>query len=91
MRRDPEIPGTTNGEWAFERVGDNDVDALWVVGIACDADVSGAGTCQHLIDVFEQGMADAAIVASMIHTGQYSIEQIKRQLTAAGVLVRQKW
>ena len=48
VRRDPEIPGTTNGEWAFERVSDNDVDALWVVGIACDADVSGAGTCQLL-------------------------------------------
>jgi len=51
----------------------------------------GAGTPQHLIDVFKQGAADAAIIASMIHTGEYSIKQIKDELVEAGVAIRRKW
>jgi imidazole glycerol-phosphate synthase subunit HisF len=51
----------------------------------------GAGNCRHLIDVFTAGQADAAIVASMIHTGEYSIRQIKDELIAAGLPIRKKW
>lgn len=51
----------------------------------------GAGTPQHLIDVFLHAHADAAIVASMIHTGEYTIAQIKEELAAAGIPVRRKW
>jgi len=51
----------------------------------------GAGTPQHLIDVFSDGQADAAIIASMIHTGEYTIAQIKDDLVKAGVPVRRKW
>ena len=51
----------------------------------------GAGTPQHLIDVFNEGAADAAIIASMIHTGEYTIRQIKDELVAAGVAIRRKW
>lgn len=51
----------------------------------------GAGTPQHLIDVFRQGCADAAIIASMIHTGEYTIAQIKTELVAAGVPTRERW
>lgn len=51
----------------------------------------GAGTPQHLIDVFNAGQADAAIIASMIHIGEYSIAQIKNELVAAGVPIRKKW
>jgi len=51
----------------------------------------GAGTPRHLIDVFREGMADAAIIASMIHTGEYTIARIKEELAAAGVPVRRKW
>jgi cyclase len=51
----------------------------------------GAGVPQHLVDVFVQAQADAAIVASMTHTGQYTIAQIKAELVAAGVPVRRKW
>lgn len=51
----------------------------------------GAGTPQHLIDVFTSGQADAAIIASMIHTGEYTIRQIKDELVAAGVAIRKKW
>ncbi|MCE5324459.1 imidazole glycerol phosphate synthase subunit HisF [bacterium] len=51
----------------------------------------GAGTPQHLIDVFNKGAADAAIIASMIHTGEYTIRQIKDKLVKAGIPTREKW
>jgi cyclase len=51
----------------------------------------GAGTSEHLVEVFRDGMADAAIIASMIHTGQYTIKQIKDNLITAGIPVRKKW
>jgi len=51
----------------------------------------GAGTPQHLVDVFTKACADAAIVASMTHTGHYTIGQIKDELARAGVPVRKKW
>jgi cyclase len=51
----------------------------------------GAGNTQHLVDVFMQARADAAIVAGMLHTNDYTIPQIKRELNEAGVPVRMKW
>jgi len=48
----------------------------------------GGGTPEHLREVFVEGKADAAIVASMIHFGTYSISQIKRYLHENGVVVR---
>jgi cyclase len=51
----------------------------------------GAGNPQHLADVFTKGKADAAIIASMIHTGEYTIRQIKDYLIAADLPIRKKW
>jgi cyclase len=51
----------------------------------------GGGTYQHLIDVFTKGKADAAIIASMIHTKMFTIKQIKDKLIAAGIPIRRKW
>lgn len=51
----------------------------------------GAGTPQHLVDVFEQAGADAAIIAGMVHTGDYTIPQIKDALIRAGIPIRQIW
>ena len=51
----------------------------------------GAGKPKHLADVLKQGRADAALIASMVHYGDYTIPQIKDDLTAAGVDVRQTW
>jgi cyclase len=51
----------------------------------------GAGTPAHLIDVFRQSHADAAIIAGMIHTGEYTVPQIKREIAAAGLPVRMTW
>ncbi len=51
----------------------------------------GAGTVQHLIDVFTRADANAAIIASMIHTGEYTIRQLKDELIAAKIPIRKKW
>jgi len=48
----------------------------------------GAGRPEHLLDVFQNGKADAALVASMVHYGDWSIAQIKDFLRRSGVPVR---
>jgi len=48
----------------------------------------GAGTPEHLRAVLQEGKADAALVASMVHYGTYTVPQIKDSLRAAGVPVR---
>lgn len=51
----------------------------------------GAGDIGHIHDVLAQGMADAALVASITHYGTYTIRQIKDELSAKGVKVRMSW
>ncbi len=51
----------------------------------------GAGTPQHLVEVFTDGKADAAIIASMVHSGLYTIQQIKDDLIKANIPVRKNW
>ena len=48
----------------------------------------GGGTPQHLADILTEGKADAALIASMVHSGQYTIPQIKQELSKAGIAVR---
>lgn len=48
----------------------------------------GAGTPRHVLEVLRDGRADAALVASMVHFGTYTIDQIKREVSAGGVAVR---
>ena len=48
----------------------------------------GAGETVHLVDVLTKGEADAALVASMVHFGGYTVPGIKDDLAAAGVRIR---
>ena len=48
----------------------------------------GAGRPEHVVEVFQRANADAAIVAGMIHTGDYSIGDIKAAMEAAGLPTR---
>ncbi len=48
----------------------------------------GAGKPSHIVDVLETGHADAALVAGILHDGQMTVMEIKRQLADAGVRVR---
>ena len=51
----------------------------------------GAGTPEHLYQVLTQGRADAALIASMVHYGTYTIAQIKEYLDERGIAVRLAW
>ncbi len=51
----------------------------------------GAGNIGHIRDVLTRGRADAALVASIVHYGTYTIREIKESLHAAGVKVRRSW
>ena len=48
----------------------------------------GGGTPDHLYDVLTQGKADAALVASMLHYGVYTVGEIKQDLAARGLNIR---
>ena len=48
----------------------------------------GGGTPQHLADVLTDGKADAALVASMVHNGTYTVGQIKEELAKDGIPMR---
>ena len=48
----------------------------------------GAGRPEHLEDVFKNGNADAALIASMVHYGDYTVQGIKEYLASAGVPMR---
>jgi cyclase len=51
----------------------------------------GAGVPEHLYDVLTRGRADAALIASMIHYGTYTIGGIKDYLHERGIPVRLAW
>ena len=48
----------------------------------------GAGTPAHMAAVLTEGRADAALIASMVHSGDYTTGSIKEALDKAGVPVR---
>ncbi len=48
----------------------------------------GAGEPAHLADVFTAGHADAALIASMVHYGDYRIGEIKEYLATRDIPVR---
>jgi cyclase len=50
----------------------------------------GAGTLEHLREALTEGKADAALVASIFHYGEFRIPQAKEYLAARGVPVRLK-
>jgi cyclase len=51
----------------------------------------GAGKPEHLRDALTTGKADAALVASMVHFGDYSVSGLKQYLHDAGVKMRMSW
>jgi cyclase len=48
----------------------------------------GAGKPEHLAEVFREAKADAALIASMVHYGDYRISEIKGYLRGEGIPVR---
>ncbi|MXY48731.1 MAG: imidazole glycerol phosphate synthase subunit HisF [Gemmatimonadetes bacterium] len=48
----------------------------------------GGGRPEHLYDALTEGGADAALVASMLHYGHYSVDSIKHHLHDRGLKIR---
>ncbi len=51
----------------------------------------GAGLPEHLYDVLTDGKADAALVASMVHYGEYRVSELKQNLHKRGLKIRMSW
>ena len=48
----------------------------------------GAGAAQHFAEVFQSANADAALAASVFHSGEIAIPDLRRRLRAQGIEVR---
>jgi len=51
----------------------------------------GAGNPEHLLDVLTEGLADAALIASIVHYRTHTIQDLKSYLNGNGVKVRTQW
>lgn len=51
----------------------------------------GAGKPEHMAEALTQGLASAALIASIVHYGEYTIRGIKDTLASRGIKVRQVW
>lgn len=51
----------------------------------------GAGSPEHMADAFTQAGASAALIASIVHYGEYTIPQIKQHIATKGVKMRMVW
>jgi cyclase len=51
----------------------------------------GAGSPQHMADAFTKAKASAALIASIVHYGEYTIRQLKEHIAAQGVPMRMVW
>ncbi len=48
----------------------------------------GGGTPEHLADALTKGKVDAALIATMVHSGKYTVESIKKDLQKMDIPVR---
>ena len=51
----------------------------------------GAGKPEHIFEVLTEGKADAALIASMVHYGDYSVRGLKEWLQSMGIKVRVRY
>jgi cyclase len=51
----------------------------------------GAGHPQHMVDAVSMGGAGAALIASIVHYGEWTLPQIKKYMHNKGVMVRADW
>jgi imidazole glycerol-phosphate synthase subunit HisF len=51
----------------------------------------GAGKPEHLYDALTEGHADAALVASIVHYGEYTCRQLKEYLHGRGIKMRMNY
>ncbi len=68
-----------------------DIEQLCAVRRICRVPLvasGGAGAMEHFREVFERAQVDAALAASVFHTGVIAVHELKRELAAAGIPIR---
>ena len=68
-----------------------DIEQLKAMRAICDVPLvasGGAGAVAHFVDAFREADVDAALAASVFHSGAIAIPDLKRDLRAAGIEVR---
>jgi cyclase len=68
-----------------------DIVQLRAIRAACRVPLvasGGAGNPEHFVEVFRTGRADAALAASVFHSGDIAIPYLKRYLRSADIEVR---
>lgn len=68
-----------------------DLELTRSISTAVDVPViasGGAGTCEHIHQALTSGQAEAALLASLLHYGQLTVEEIKSYLTQKQISVR---
>ena len=68
-----------------------DIEQLCAVRAQCQVPLvasGGAGTPEHFVAVFAQGGVDAALAASVFHSGHIAIGTLKEFLRSRGIEVR---
>jgi cyclase len=71
--------------------GGYDIPQLRALREICDVPLvasGGAGTMQHFAEVFQSAQVDAALAASVFHSGEIAIPELRRELRAQGIEVR---
>lgn len=63
------------------------VDAVTIPVIAS----GGAGSPQHMVDAVTKAGASAALIASIVHYGEYTLRECKEYMAAHGAPVRLDW
>ena len=68
-----------------------DIAQLTAVRECCQVPLvasGGAGAAQHFVEVFRVARVDAALAASVFHSGEIAIPNLRRELRAQGIEVR---
>jgi imidazole glycerol-phosphate synthase subunit HisF len=68
-----------------------DIEQLRAARAVCDVPLvasGGAGAVEHFIEVFRDADADAALAASVFHSGEIPVPALKQALAGAGIEVR---
>jgi cyclase len=68
-----------------------DIDQLRAARAVCEVPLiasGGAGAPEHFADVFREAHVDGALAASVFHSAQIAIPDLKRYLIGAGIEVR---
>jgi cyclase len=71
--------------------GGYDIAQLRVLRAVCQVPLvasGGAGTAEHFVEVFRSAGVDAALAASVFHSGEVTIPSLRRELRAQGIEVR---